>query len=97
MENGEGGQMYHTWGDLVERASRDSRIVPGDVFGTGTVSGGTIGEAMQRGYPARYLQPGDVVELDVEGIGILRNKLGPKVDADPTYRYGPPAAVTTPG
>jgi 2-keto-4-pentenoate hydratase/2-oxohepta-3-ene-1,7-dioic acid hydratase in catechol pathway len=96
MENGEGGQMYHTWGDLVERASRDSRIVPGDVFGTGTVSGGTVGEAMQRGYPARYLQPGDLVELEVEGIGVLRNKLGPKVDADPTYRYGPPAAVTTP-
>jgi 2-keto-4-pentenoate hydratase/2-oxohepta-3-ene-1,7-dioic acid hydratase in catechol pathway len=92
MENGDGGQMYHTWGDFVERASRDSRIAPGDVFGTGTVSGGTVGEAMQRGYPARYLQPDDLVELEVEGIGTLRTRLGPKKQLESGYRYGAPSA-----
>jgi 2-keto-4-pentenoate hydratase/2-oxohepta-3-ene-1,7-dioic acid hydratase in catechol pathway len=92
----DGGQMYHTWGDFVERASRDSRIVPGDVFGSGTVSGGTVGEAIGRGYSARYLQTGDVVEMEVEGIGVLRNQLGPANDPDPTYRYRAPqgAAVS---
>jgi uncharacterized membrane protein len=50
----EAGEMHFTWGDFVERASRDSRIVPGDVFGSGTVSGGTVGEARARGYAARY-------------------------------------------
>jgi 2-keto-4-pentenoate hydratase/2-oxohepta-3-ene-1,7-dioic acid hydratase in catechol pathway len=84
---GDGGQMYFTWGDFIERASRDSRIVPGDVFGSGTVSGGTVGEAIGRGYQARYLQPGDTVELDVEGLGVLRNRVGARVEADPTYRY----------
>ena len=87
---GDAGIMHHTWGDFVERASRDSRIVPGDVFGSGTVSGGTVGEAIHKGYPARWLQPGDVVEMEVEGIGTLRNRLGPKVDEDPNYRYKAP-------
>src|SRR5438067_1328654 len=38
---------HHSWGAMIERASRDSRIAPGDVLGSGTVSGGTIGEAMR--------------------------------------------------
>jgi 2-keto-4-pentenoate hydratase/2-oxohepta-3-ene-1,7-dioic acid hydratase in catechol pathway len=84
---GHGGGMHHSWGDFVERASRDSRVVPGDVFGSGTVGGGTVGEAIRKGYKARYLEPGDVVEMEVEGIGVLRNTLAPKVDPDPAYRY----------
>ena len=90
LEEGDGGVPYHTWGSLVERASKDSRIVPGDVFGSGTVGGGSIGEAIRKGYPkARFLQPGDVVEHEVEGIGTLRGTIGPKIDVDPSYRYGP--------
>ena len=92
---GDGGQMYFTWGDFIERAARDSRIVPGDVFGSGTVSGGTVGEAIGRGYQARYLQPGDTVELEVEGLGVLRNRVGPKLEADPTYRYRAPQRAAT--
>lgn len=90
---GDGGLMYHTWGAMIERASRDSRIVPGDVLGGGTVSGGSISEAIRNGYPARFLQPGDVVEMDVEGIGILRNTIAPKVDPDPAYRFKAPPGV----
>jgi 2-keto-4-pentenoate hydratase/2-oxohepta-3-ene-1,7-dioic acid hydratase in catechol pathway len=86
----DGGQMYHTWGAMIERASWDSRIVPGDVLGGGTVTGGSIGEAIRDGFPARYLQPGDLVEIEVEGIGVLRNSIAPKVNADPHYRYKPP-------
>ena len=66
---------------------RDSRIVPGDVLGSGTVSGGTIGEAMRAGLPARWLKPGDVVEIDVEGIGVLRTKLTEPSINDPDYRF----------
>ena len=89
MDNN-GGLMYHTWGAMIERASRDSRIVPGDVLGGGTVTGGSIGEAMRNGLPARYLQPGDVVEMEVEGIGVLRNTIAPKVNPDPNYRFKAP-------
>src|SRR5215831_2350708 len=92
MDNN-GGLMYHTWGAMIERASRDSRIAPGDVLGGGTVTGGSIGEAIRNGFPARYLQPGDVVEIEVEGIDVLRNTIAPKVQPDPNYRFkAPPLA-----
>ena len=90
LHEGDGGAAHHSWGDFVERASKDSRIVPGDVLGSGTVGGGSIPEAIARGIQsARYLRPGDVVELEVEGIGTLRNTLGPKEALDPDYRYKP--------
>jgi fumarylacetoacetate (FAA) hydrolase len=95
--DGNAGEMHFTWGDFVARASRDSRIVPGDVFGSGTVSGGTVGEAIGRGYAARYLQPGDVVELEVEGLGVLRNRLGRKAPLEPGYRFGPRQAASSGG
>ena len=91
LEAGDGGAAHHSWGDFVERASKDSRIVPGDVLGSGTVAGGSIPEAMARGIAsARYLRPGDVVELEVEGIGSLRNTIGAQNPLDPAYRYAAP-------
>ena len=64
--------------------------MPGDVLGSGTVGGGSIGEAIRKGVEkARFLQPGDVVEHEVEGIGVLRNTIGPKIGYDPDYRYKP--------
>lgn len=90
LDEGDGGASYHGWQDYVERASKDSRIVPGDLLGSGTVSGGSIPEAIAKGIDsARYLQPGDLVELEVEGLGTLRNTLGPKANPDPDYRYKP--------
>jgi fumarylacetoacetate (FAA) hydrolase len=87
-----GSDMFHTFGDFVERASRDSRIVPGDVFGTGTCGTGCCNELVGDKIPGRrWLEPGDVVELEVEGIGILRNRVGPKLhpNLNETYRYRP--------
>jgi len=96
MDN-DGGLMYHTWGAIIERASRDSRIVPGDVLGGGTVTGGSIGEAIRNGLPARFLAPGDLVEIEVEGIGILRNSIAPKIKPDPNYRFkAPPVEAAAP-
>jgi fumarylacetoacetate (FAA) hydrolase len=91
MEN-RSGLMHHSWGAMIERATRDSRMVPGDVLGSGTVTGGTVSEALRNGLPARYLQPGDVVEVGVEGIGTLRNTIAPPTSADPTYRFKAPSA-----
>jgi fumarylacetoacetate (FAA) hydrolase len=93
MENN-AGIMYHSWGAMIERASRDSRMVPGDVLGGGTVTGGSVGEAMRNGFPARYLEPGDVVEIEVEGIGVLRNTIAPKVNSASNYRFKAPPPGT---
>jgi len=88
VKDSDGGLAYHTWGAMVERASRDSRIAPGDVLGCGTVGGGSIGEAIRKGVePARFLRPGDVVEMEVEGLGLLRGTVGPKGDPGGEYRY----------
>jgi fumarylacetoacetate (FAA) hydrolase len=84
------GIMYHSWGAMIERASRDSRMVSGDVLGGGTVTGGSIGEAIRNGFSARYLEPGDVVEIEVEGIGVLRNTIAPKMNPNPNYRFKAP-------
>jgi 2-keto-4-pentenoate hydratase/2-oxohepta-3-ene-1,7-dioic acid hydratase in catechol pathway len=64
-------------------------------LGGGTVTGGSIGEAIRNGFPARYLEPGDVVEIEVEGIGILRNTIAPKMHLDPDYRFTAPPPVAS--
>jgi 2-keto-4-pentenoate hydratase/2-oxohepta-3-ene-1,7-dioic acid hydratase in catechol pathway len=87
---GNAWNMHHTFGAMFERAAQDSRIVPGDVIASGTVGGGSISEAARKGYPARYLQPGDVVEMEVEGIGTLRNRIGPVANPNRELRFTAP-------
>ena len=53
---------------LIEAISAAVRLQPGDVIATGTPSGVGIGFD-----PPVYLQPGDVVEVSIDGIGTLRN------------------------
>jgi fumarylacetoacetate (FAA) hydrolase len=66
--------MYHSWESIVAHAARNTRLLPGDILGSGTVGSGCI---LEHG-DGRWLQPGDVVELEVEGIGVLRNTVGPR-------------------
>jgi fumarylacetoacetate (FAA) hydrolase len=66
------GDMYHSWDAIVEHAARNTKLRAGDVLGSGTVGTGCILELGD----GRWLQPGDVVELEVEGIGVLRNRVG---------------------
>ena len=66
------GDMYHSWEAILARAAENTALVPGDVIGSGTVGSGCI---LEHG-DGRWLQPGDVVELEVEGIGVLRNTVG---------------------
>jgi fumarylacetoacetate (FAA) hydrolase len=64
--------MYHSWAAVVAHAARNTKLLPGDVLGSGTVGSGCI---LEHG-DGRWLQPGDVVELEVQGIGTLRNRVG---------------------
>jgi fumarylacetoacetate (FAA) hydrolase len=65
------GDMYHSWDAIVARAAQNTHLFPGDVLGSGTVGTGCILEHGDN----RWLQRGDVVELEVEGIGLLRNQV----------------------
>jgi fumarylacetoacetate (FAA) hydrolase len=66
--------LHHSWDSLVAQAARNTELCPGDILGSGTVGTGCI---LEHG-DGRWLQPGDVVELEVEGIGVLRNRVGPR-------------------
>lgn len=64
--------LYYSWDRILEQARRNTVLRPGDVIGSGTVGGGCI---LEHG-DERWLQPGDVVELEAEGIGVLHNIIG---------------------
>jgi fumarylacetoacetate (FAA) hydrolase len=68
--------LYWSFGQMIERASQDVWLRPGDVIGSGTVGTGCLLELTKGQGP--WLQPGDEVELEVERLGILRNTVGPK-------------------
>ena len=64
--------MHHGFGDLIAYASRSQTLYPGEVIGSGTAPGGSGIELDRR------LAPGDVIELEIEGIGVLRNTIARK-------------------
>jgi 2-keto-4-pentenoate hydratase/2-oxohepta-3-ene-1,7-dioic acid hydratase in catechol pathway len=75
--NGETMQDSHT-GDMIFNIPTSIAVLtkgitlePGDIIATGTPSGVAMGMT-----PPRWLQPGDVMEAEIDGIGILRNRVG---------------------
>jgi 2-keto-4-pentenoate hydratase/2-oxohepta-3-ene-1,7-dioic acid hydratase in catechol pathway len=64
--------MHHSFGDLIAYASRSQTLYPGEVIGSGTAPGGSGIELDRR------LAPGDVIEMEIEGIGVLRNTIATK-------------------
>ena len=63
------GTIHWSFSHMIAHVSRGEMIYPGDVFGSGTVGGG-CGLEMDR-----YLKPGDVVELEIQPIGVLRTRV----------------------
>jgi fumarylacetoacetate (FAA) hydrolase len=63
--------IHHHWDAIVAAASRNTELRPGDLLGSGTVGNGCI---LEHG-DGRWLQRGDLVELEIEGIGVLRNRV----------------------
>ena len=61
---------------LINYISTFTELHPGDIIATGTPTG-----AGARFDPPRYLKPGDVVEVEVEGVGILRNQIADEFPA----------------
>lgn len=70
---GNTGQMDHRFEDVLAHASRNQTVHAGEVFGSGTVPTGCGLEHN------RFLEDGDVIELEVEGIGVLRNRIAKPV------------------
>ena len=65
--------IYYTFAQMIARASRDAVLYPGDVLGSGTVGSGCLLELTAGQGP--WLAEGDEVELEISGLGILRNQI----------------------
>lgn len=70
VQSGETRQMIFSIPQLINYASTIFTLSPGDVIATGTPAG--VGFSRK---PPRYMQPGDVVEVEIEAIGVLRNPI----------------------
>lgn len=66
---GNSGWSHWTFEQMIASVSQDETLYAGDVLGSGTVDNGC---GLDLG---RWVQPGDVVELEIEGLGILKNTI----------------------
>jgi 2-keto-4-pentenoate hydratase/2-oxohepta-3-ene-1,7-dioic acid hydratase in catechol pathway len=73
LSNGNMKELHYSFGEMIERASAGVTLYPGEMIGSGTVGTGCILELGQKVH--RWLLPGDLVELEVEHLGILCNKI----------------------
>lgn len=71
--DGNAGTSHWTFEQMIAHVSMDETLYPGDILGSGTVGFGCGLEL------DRWLQPGDTVELEIEGLGVLRNRVGTPV------------------
>ena len=69
LSEGSTSDMYWDFPKMTEYISASETLHPGDFIGSGTVANG-CGDELDR-----WIQPGDVIELEVEGIGVLRNQV----------------------
>jgi fumarylacetoacetate (FAA) hydrolase len=81
VSDGNAGDMDWTFAEIIERASYGVTLYPGDVIGSGTVGTGCFLELNGTGkfndpnYSEQWLQPNDVVEMEVDGLGTLSNTI----------------------
>jgi acylpyruvate hydrolase len=78
VQSGNTGSMIFGIAETIAYLSRLMTFVPGDVIATGTPAGVGMGRK-----PPLMLHPGDVVEIEIEGVGALRNQVVAKVYAEP--------------
>ena len=81
VSTGNMGDMDWTFAEIIERCAYGVDVLPGDVIGSGTVGTGCFLELNGTGllndpnYKVQWLQPGDVVEMEIDGLGKLINTI----------------------
>lgn len=81
LSEGSVGDMDWTFAEIIERCAYGVDVLPGDVIGSGTVGTGCLLELNGTGllndpnYKVQWLQPGDVVEMEIDGLGRLSNTI----------------------
>ena len=81
VSEGNVGDMDWTFAEIIERASYGVDLYPGDVIGSGTVGTGCFlelngtGKLNDPNYNEQWLQPNDIVEMEIDGLGKLSNTI----------------------
>jgi fumarylacetoacetate (FAA) hydrolase len=81
VSRGNLADMDWTFAEIIERASYGANLLPGDVIGSGTVGTGCFLELNGTGklnnpdYEEQWLREGDIVELEIDGLSILKNTI----------------------
>jgi len=79
VSEGNLGDMDWTFAEIIERASYGVDLYPGDVIGSGTVGTGCFlelngtGKLQDPQYTEQWIQPNDVVEMEIDRLGLLHN------------------------
>jgi fumarylacetoacetate (FAA) hydrolase len=81
VSEGNMADMHWTFAELIERCAYGVDIHPGDIIGSGTVGTGCFlelngtGKLNNQDYPEQWLQEGDTIEMEIEGLGKLSNTI----------------------
>jgi fumarylacetoacetate (FAA) hydrolase len=81
VSEGSLGDMDWTFAEIIERASYGVDLYPGDVIGSGTVGTGCFlelngtGKLNDAAYNEQWLNVDDVVEMEIESLGVLSNTM----------------------
>ena len=81
VSEGNMGDMDWTFAEIIERCAYGTDVLPGDVIGSGTVGTGCFLELNGTGlfhdknYKVQWLQPGDVVDMEIDGLGRISNTM----------------------
>ena len=65
--------IHHDFYSMIERASEEATLFPGDLIGSGTIGGGCVLE--YAGENLSFLKSGDCVEMEIEGLGNLVSRV----------------------
>jgi fumarylacetoacetate (FAA) hydrolase len=68
------GEQHFTWPEIVAQAGKDTRLRTGDVIGSGTLNGGCLLELGPLSGD-RFLEPGDTVAIEAQGLGRLETRI----------------------
>ena len=74
ISDGNTNDLYHSFGDMIERASMNTKLIPGEYIGSGTVGTGCILELRPEN-TGGWIKKGDSVRLEIEKLGALENRI----------------------
>jgi 2-keto-4-pentenoate hydratase/2-oxohepta-3-ene-1,7-dioic acid hydratase in catechol pathway len=73
LSEGNMKDIFYSFAEMIARASEGVTLYPGEIIGSGTVGTGCILELGQAVH--RWLEPGDRVEMEIDKLGVLKNRI----------------------